>query len=665
LEAFFTMLTPPRTSHWFLRLPLACAAVFIVLQFDFIDQGCPRLRADAPPDTVEKFRQFLRTDLRGLGVLLSLKGSKTSDTADIDERIKKKKAECADKFKQLSAELNSVSKIVSVLQLREWDTNDTQLTWGGNDPYRREEDPEKKPPLANIPGDLGTKLAESMSAIQNSKDPVQQRAMCALLGDTGNEAWNYRFVTASKEKLSARPLASVVLLSVRPKLVSLVEAGDRDVRAAATMALACVDVEARAKTRVDAVRKLLERDRDNVGSRRIAYLALAQPFAVVRLRALYARDILVIPTGTNEAISEERQTLLSEGNQAILSLPLLKDGVTDPDVQARLSAVEIWRDIAALLQEEIKPPIPGRANPPEVVRAYQAKIASLSKVMDAIKVNHDALLVAAVDSNREVRLLALAAASDLAKVQNAVDEWSKSTDKPVKPLPELSDKEGRRLIEAVEKNLSSPDPDVRLAAITVLDDLGQEAGAPATKTAVKALRDNDAFVRWAAIRILGRFAPGNAKEVMPALVAGIGTPDGDVARALASLLTKYGIDAAPAVPALTKAIFVGEPEARIAYLQTLPSVGAAGADAVPAIRQLLRPDPKGGRIAPSRYPPAFAPGGPPKYDDPAVRAAAAQALGRFGKLAAQAEPELRQALNDEDAAVRRAASEALLRIREK
>src|SRR5262249_22798504 len=182
---------------------------------------------------------------------------------------------------------------------------------------------------------------------------------------------------------------------------------------------------------------------------------------------------------------------------------------------------------------------------------------------------------------------------------------------------------------------------------------------------IKALNDKDKFIRWGAIRILGRFAPGNAKEVVPALVPLVGTPDGDVARALAGLLSKYGEEASPTVPALTKAIFAGEPEARIAYLLALPSVGTAGADAIPAIRELLRPDPKGGRIAPSRSPRASAPTGPPKYDDPGVRTAAAEALGRFGKLAASAEPELRQALNDEDANVRRAASDALLRIRGK
>ena len=48
--------------------------------------------------------------------------------------------------------------------------------------------------------------------------------------------------------------------------------------------------------------------------------------------------------------------------------------------------------------------------------------------------------------------------------------------------------------------------------------------------------------------------------------------------------------------------------------------------------------------------------------DPRVRIIAADVLGRFGTLAASAEPALRNALDDPDSDVRRAASEALLSI---
>jgi len=48
--------------------------------------------------------------------------------------------------------------------------------------------------------------------------------------------------------------------------------------------------------------------------------------------------------------------------------------------------------------------------------------------------------------------------------------------------------------------------------------------------------------------------------------------------------------------------------------------------------------------------------------DPAVRQTAADLLGRFGPAAVAAVPALRRALDDSDAEVRRAATDALLSI---
>src|SRR5437016_9922606 len=48
-------------------------------------------------------------------------------------------------------------------------------------------------------------------------------------------------------------------------------------------------------------------------------------------------------------------TLFRSDQQAVLSLPLLDAGARDPDGQVRLTAVGMWRDMAALLVEEVKP----------------------------------------------------------------------------------------------------------------------------------------------------------------------------------------------------------------------------------------------------------------------------------------------------------------------
>jgi HEAT repeat protein len=50
-------------------------------------------------------------------------------------------------------------------------------------------------------------------------------------------------------------------------------------------------------------------------------------------------------------------------------------------------------------------------------------------------------------------------------------------------------------------------------------------------------------------------------------------------------------------------------------------------------------------------------------DEPEVRAAAARALGKLGKMAAKAAPALQKALDDPDAEVRLAAAEALLLLK--
>jgi HEAT repeat protein len=159
---------------------------------------------------------------------------------------------------------------------------------------------------------------------------------------------------------------------------------------------------------------------------------------------------------------------------------------------------------------------------------------------------------------------------------------------------------------------------------------------------VGALADPNLFVRWAAARTLGEFAPRAAGQAVPAL-ARLLRPEEDlsVRLAVATALAKYGPNAKAAVPTLARTIAQGAAEVRIVSLKALESIGTDAAPALPAIAGRLRDG------------------------DFQVRAEAARVLGRFGSLAAETVPALRSALFDSNEEVRRAASDAILAIESK
>jgi HEAT repeat protein len=194
---------------------------------------------------------------------------------------------------------------------------------------------------------------------------------------------------------------------------------------------------------------------------------------------------------------------------------------------------------------------------------------------------------------------------------------------------------------------------------------------------VKSLSDPDRFVRWAAVRTLGRLAPREANLVVPAVARLLEDGDLDVEVAAATALERYGPQATDAVTALAQRSTHGDAEIRIAAMRVLVAIGNDAAPALPSVARnlvtqlagisadfdLLQP----GRTTPGAERAALSAAatllGAPQ---PArIRVTAAETLGRFGKLAAAAAPVLQQALSDIDPDVRRAASEALLKITSK
>jgi len=191
---------------------------------------------------------------------------------------------------------------------------------------------------------------------------------------------------------------------------------------------------------------------------------------------------------------------------------------------------------------------------------------------------------------------------------------------------------------AITRSLRDSNPVNRRAAVDFLEML-EDAAAPAVPALIGALSDSDIFVRWSAARTLGRINAKAGAQAVPALALALSDPDLDVRVTAASTLEAYGPAARAAIPALADGAGRGDPEFRRAAMYALQAIGSeASRAALPNLIVDLR------------------------SDDPRVRRTAAETLGHFGAAARNAVPALRLALQDEDADVRQAASDALLSI---
>jgi HEAT repeat protein len=206
------------------------------------------------------------------------------------------------------------------------------------------------------------------------------------------------------------------------------------------------------------------------------------------------------------------------------------------------------------------------------------------------------------------------------------------------------------VVHALEKGMLDRDAEARVAAIQVLEMLRENA-VPATPSLVKALRDEDLFVRWSAARALGKIEASRRRAKVPRAAASKGVVDGlirllsdtdlDVQLAAAVALEAYGGDAGKATGALATASATGDPSFRLAAIHALGEIG----------------EPAHTRSAAAQLAKAVG-----FQEDPRVRAEAARLLGRFGPAAQDSIGALRVALKDPEPSVSRAASEALLNI---
>jgi HEAT repeat protein len=242
-----------------------------------------------------------------------------------------------------------------------------------------------------------------------------------------------------------------------------------------------------------------------------------------------------------------------------------------------------------------------------------------------------------------------------------------------KPPADVTGKELQTALPKIVAGLRDPNVRARLAAVEVLENMGAEA-VPAIPALVDSLQDPDRFVRWAAARTLGRLAPRSSELVVPGIARLLDDGDLDVELAAATALERFGPAAKAAVPALGLRASQGDADIRIAAMRTLEAIGTDAAPALPMVA--LNLEPRTRDDLPGNESVQFGFGTPRESQlriakalgpSPVARArvAACETLGRFGKLASGALPVLQRTLNDGDADVRRAASEAILKITQK
>jgi HEAT repeat protein len=322
-------------------------------------------------------------------------------------------------------------------------------------------------------------------------------------------------------------------------------------------------------------------------------------------------------------------------------VPAASRALTDADREVRLRGAEILELAATALIKQVPDPttteesVDAQAFPKARVELQPLAQALNDQVASVIPTLKDADINVRLAANRALEAMANARLHLLGRVTGGL--WIANRGATNKPLDDLL-KELPRAARPLAEEVSHKDVRVRLASLYVLETLEAEA-APAAEAVVKALQDDNPFVRWAAVRTLGKMAPHAADKAVPGLAKLIHDDYGDVRIATLAALERFGPAAKSAVPALKDAVNRSEAATRVWVIRALAAVGKEANPATPELMTAL--------TAPEAE----------------VRTAAAKALGKLGPLSPQTEEALLKALHDPDAEVRLAASGALLVVR--
>jgi HEAT repeat protein len=189
-------------------------------------------------------------------------------------------------------------------------------------------------------------------------------------------------------------------------------------------------------------------------------------------------------------------------------------------------------------------------------------------------------------------------------------------------------------VPALIKLLKHKDENIRIVAIVILGEIGEEAteAIPFFEKVLKDRREENKNSRIMVVNTLAKMG----QATVPALIAALKDQDGWVRHEAASALGQIG---KTAVPALIAALKDKDGWVRYEAASALGQIGKEAKDAVPALIVAL------------------------KDRDSWVRSEAASALGQIGQEAKEAVPQLTVAVkNDECSEIREAAIESLKQI---
>ncbi len=497
--------------------------------------------------------------------------------------------------------------------------------------------------------DLIQKFVAAFKKQAQSTDPLIQRATAVLASDL-----------VSKVYSDQRGLVGgAVVRDLLPELARLAESPDSGVRIAVARAMGTIILELK--------EALTPRASELIRSTILRIQKSGDPEprrAVIDTTASLVK--LLNPDAGEESIQPKIAT--REDLFSLLNLtPILFNGMADEDALTRKKATFVLSRLTNLVARDrvilivtpsLSQPPAGRKMTEEEVAFIKTNQADLDRELKAIqprievfRTQTDVLAKVVVDPDPEIRLSALRMLEDLGTLQNYVSERivSLPSEKKDETTPAPATSLGPVFVAvrpSLVRNLSDPNPKVRLAAAQVLESRGESA-RPAARALIERLSDPNPFVRWVAVRTLGRFRSPAA----PGAVEGLGNTlmdrDLSVRIAAANALESLGAEAGPAIPALLASANRGDADYREAALRAIGTAGPfvpstvilrekRGQVIVPVVaRELSNPDVR-------------------------VRRAAALALGRLGNDAALAAGALQKALNDDDSEVRRYATEALL-----
>jgi HEAT repeat protein len=321
-------------------------------------------------------------------------------------------------------------------------------------------------------------------------------------------------------------------------------------------------------------------------------------------------------------------------------LPVVGHGLKDSDHKVRILCAEAIRQSALALPKLVPKleSIAPKADSPdfaEFLKELDNLRKNLKPFVQALSEQSLKLSMHLNDSDSATCLTFNQALEAVASCRLHLRLIGKNDAAPTEQLDCLLADALRSAPPALAKALSHQEIRIRLAALYALETLETDA-TPAASAVVEALKDENSFVRWGAVRTLGNMAPLEPAKAVPGLAGMVNDANRDVRGTALVALRHYGPAAKAAVPALSRTVNQGDVETRRLAIEAIAAIGPNAGEAVPVlIAALIDPQTE-------------------------IRLAAAEALAQLGPAARLADKALLKSLNDPDRDVRIAAAEALL-----